>query len=130
MKYKMKAHPTNYAGVRFRSRLEARWAAFFNCMSWKWQYEPIDLENWSPDFRLWIKELDVFAEVKPYFRLDQFRLHPCWDLGFCLGIEPVVSGLKYQGKVITLYDLADPISIKAGWIAAGNLTQYKKRKKK
>jgi hypothetical protein len=26
----MMAHPTRYAGVNFRSRLEAKWAAFFD----------------------------------------------------------------------------------------------------
>lgn len=46
------AIPTMYAGVQFRSRLEARWAAFFDLVGWKWEYEPFDLEGYIPDFRL------------------------------------------------------------------------------
>ena len=31
---------TRYAGCRFRSRLEARWAVFFDTLGIKWEYEP------------------------------------------------------------------------------------------
>lgn len=50
MRYK--PHPTRYNGVEFRSRLEARWAAFFDILGWEWRYEPVDLEGWTPDFWL------------------------------------------------------------------------------
>lgn len=65
---------TRYAGCRFRSRLEARWAVFFDRMGIEWEYEPqgYDLDGrwYLPDFRLtdcgtWIEakgsedELDV-----------------------------------------------------------------------
>ena len=42
--------PTKYNGINFRSRLEARWAAFFDQLKWEWEYEPIDLNGWIPDF--------------------------------------------------------------------------------
>lgn len=48
----IRSHPTTYADVRFRSRLEARWAAFFDLAGWKWEYEPLDLKGWVPDFVL------------------------------------------------------------------------------
>lgn len=41
---------TLYRGTRFRSRAEARWAAFFDCLGWRWQYEPVDLDGYIPDF--------------------------------------------------------------------------------
>lgn len=41
---------TVYAGIKFRSRAEARWAAFFDNCGWRWRYEPIDLEGYIPDF--------------------------------------------------------------------------------
>lgn len=129
MKYKIKAHPTTYAGVNFRSRLEARWAAFFNCMKWPWKYEPLDLESWTPDFRIECNGYIHLAEVKPYFRIDQFRLHPCWELGLCLGVDPTVTGWKRDGKLITLADCNNPQEMEIAWIAAGNLTQWKKKKK-
>lgn len=50
MEYKIKPKPTKYNGVQFRSRLEAKWAAFFDILKWPWLYEPVDLGEWSPDF--------------------------------------------------------------------------------
>ncbi len=32
--------------------MEARWAAFFDVVNWDWEYEPVDLNGWIPDFRL------------------------------------------------------------------------------
>jgi len=64
MKYDIKAIPTTYAGVNFRSRLEARWAAFFDLCGWKWDYEPFDLDGWAPDFMLKGK-VKALVEVKP-----------------------------------------------------------------
>lgn len=53
----MKAIETNYKGYRFRSRLEARWAVFFDALNLQWEYEPegFDLGNgrlYLPDFRV------------------------------------------------------------------------------
>jgi hypothetical protein len=50
--YGIKAVETEYAGTIFRSRLEARWAAFFDILGWPWVYEPFDLDGWFPDFLL------------------------------------------------------------------------------
>lgn len=36
----IQAIETRYAGCRFRSRLEARWAVFFDTLGIKWEYEP------------------------------------------------------------------------------------------
>ena len=60
--------PTEYKGTRFRSRLEARWAVFFDALGIEWQYEPeaFRLKNgdgYTPDF--WLPQLHCFAEVKP-----------------------------------------------------------------
>lgn len=65
MQYEIKAIPTTYAGVNFRSRLEARWAAFFDLCGWTWDYEPFDLNGWSPDFLIKGLTLPVLVEVKP-----------------------------------------------------------------
>jgi len=59
---------TSYRGYRFRSRLEARWAVYFDAMNWKWEYEPegYDLGEagcYLPDF--FLPPLDSWAEVKP-----------------------------------------------------------------
>jgi len=101
MKYSIKAHPTKYNGVRFRSRLEARWAAYLDLIGWKWEYEPIDIEGWVPDFRVsfkcthtdccWKYGADkredfiyhtLLAEVKPYYEISDFKGHPCLNFPF------------------------------------------------
>lgn len=62
MEYTIKAIPTAYKGVRFRSRLEARWAAMFDKLGWHWRYEPLDLDGWIPDF---IVNDSLMVEIKP-----------------------------------------------------------------
>lgn len=61
--------PTLYQGVRFRSRLEATWAAFFDLIEWRWQYEPFDLPGWIPDFQISTNSKsfnpNYLVEVKP-----------------------------------------------------------------
>lgn len=58
---------TRYAGYRFRSRLEARWAVFFDALKIKYEYEPegfklSDGTCYLPDF--WLPESRAFFEVK------------------------------------------------------------------
>lgn len=52
----IKAIETEYRGYRFRSRLEARWAVFFDECGFRWEYEPqgyeVDGEMYLPDFLL------------------------------------------------------------------------------
>lgn len=62
------AIPTLYARVRFRSRLEARWAVFYDTLGVPWQYEPNvhDLGGgtfYLPDF--WLPNQQCFVEIKP-----------------------------------------------------------------
>lgn len=98
MNYNLAAHPTEYQEVMFRSRLEARWAAFFDLAGWKWEYEPCDLKGWIPDFRVEFpcshSECNgshiLLVEVKPYFYLKQFNGHPCCDYPY--------GGIDERGK--------------------------------
>lgn len=53
----IKAIETRYKGYRFRSRLEARWAVFFDALGIEWKYEPEGFElsdgtRYLPDFWL------------------------------------------------------------------------------
>ena len=68
----IQAIETLYAGCRFRSRLEARWAVFFDALGITWDYEPegFRLPNlpagddcYLPDF--WLPQVEMYAEVKP-----------------------------------------------------------------
>lgn len=63
----MKALETIYRGYRFRSRLEARWAVFFDTLGVRYDYEPegFDLGDglcYLPDF--WLSSVRMWAEVK------------------------------------------------------------------
>lgn len=66
---------TFYGGCHFRSRLEARWAIYFDAWGISWVYEPegykLTPSLWYlPDFLL--PQVDMFAEVKPQtFSEDQ-----------------------------------------------------------
>lgn len=66
--------PTEYGGVRFRSRLEARWAAFFDLLRWPWEYEPIDLRGYIPDFALTFPRAPMLVEVKSELGIDWWAL--------------------------------------------------------
>jgi hypothetical protein len=63
----VQAIETQYKGYRFRSRLEARWAVFFDALDIKWEYEKEgykfdDGTQYLPDF--WLTDLEYFVEVK------------------------------------------------------------------
>jgi hypothetical protein len=64
------AIPTECAHTQFRSRLEARWARFFDLVGWRWEYEPFDLSGWIPDFALIGVSQTTLVEVKPVASLD------------------------------------------------------------
>lgn len=68
---RIKPIETNYRGYRFRSRLEARWAVFFDQLNLKWEYEPegyrlANGQGYLPDFRVVSPQGNVtWYEVKP-----------------------------------------------------------------
>jgi len=69
----IKAIETRYKGYRFRSRLEARWAVFFDALGVEWEYEKegYDLGEagmYLPSF--WLPEKEVFFEVKGDYPSD------------------------------------------------------------
>ena len=57
---------TVYNGYKFRSRLEARWAVFFDTLRipYSYEHEGYDLDGiwYLPDF--WLPEQDCWVEVK------------------------------------------------------------------
>ena len=66
----IKAIETRYKGYNFRSRLEARWAVFFDHLGLRWQFEPegFDLSAYGlgyylPDF--FLPDQNCWIEVKP-----------------------------------------------------------------
>lgn len=64
-RFERRGIPTEYAGVRFRSRHEAAWAALFDELKWPWAYEPTDLYGYIPDFDLSFARRPLLVEIKP-----------------------------------------------------------------
>lgn len=74
----LRAIETEYKGYRFRSRLEARWAVFFDVCGVNWEYEPEGFilpngQQYLPDFLLhdvtfnhagYRRGCDLYVEVK------------------------------------------------------------------
>lgn len=67
-RYDIDAKPTKYNGILYRSRLEARWAAFFDFIRFDYEYEPEPFETWSPDFV--VHTLRAYVEIKPFTYWD------------------------------------------------------------
>lgn len=106
----VKAIPTTYSGVNFRSRLEARWAAFFDLADWDWVYEPIDLSGWCPDFSLKCSKGIIYIEVKPvdiepqdYSAFSKVEPHIKNHIVMLCGLMPfsVSDHFNSPGKIIT-----------------------------
>lgn len=97
----IKAIETSYRGYRFRSRLEARWAVFFDVLDTHWEYEPegfvlSDGSCYLPDFWLPNVRRGSWAEVKPfehgdfkktewYGKVAQFVMEKHTKLWLCIG---------------------------------------------
>ena len=63
----IRAIDTEYKGYLFRSRLEARWAVFFDELGVRWEYEPegillSDGTSYLPDF--YLIDFRCYFEVK------------------------------------------------------------------
>lgn len=92
---KIEPKETRYKKCRFRSRLEARWAVYFDALGIQWEYEKegydLPCGAYLPDF--WLPQVDSWAEVKAA-QFTQQELTKCFQLH--LGtLKPVIllSGL-------------------------------------
>lgn len=94
----MKPIETHYNGYRFRSRLEARWAVFFDSLGVEYEYEPEGFElddgtRYLPDFK-----------VKCYGCRGDFESNP-----FDLYIE--IKGEMTEKDAAKIRSFAEPIII-------------------
>lgn len=101
---------THYNGYRFRSRLEARWAVFFDAIGWGYDYEPegFDLggQGWYlPDFALYGPNLPFWVDIKPFVPNPESELN------------------VYMGKLSATCDAKTPRSPRkpSGLLLVGNV---------
>jgi len=145
--YKYTAIPTAYNGINFRSRLEARWAVFFDLTGLEWEYEPIDLDGWIPDF--WVKipcdhsecsgSHELYVEVKPHMDFGKgfgpFDNHAVKQVEPYITPHPAMFGLNpnhtyfemAHGAGGGIYQVSSFIhNWETIWKEAGNKVQWKK----
>ena len=99
----MQAIETVYKGHRFRSRLEARWAVFFDAMNIKWEYEPegYDLGEagcYLPDFFL-------YYEPREYLYTTTDGLPMPTNSGHWVETKPVRPSEDEKAKMVALSGL-------------------------
>lgn len=90
----IKAIETRYNGYRFRSRLEARWAVFFDTAGIPYEYEREGYDlggvRYLPDF--WLPVHQLYVEIKP------------WDIGdfdtACQKIALLVTKTPFHWAVL------------------------------
>lgn len=81
-----------YNGLKFKTELEAIWAAFFDLAGWQWWYNPAPVDNWSPDFKVTFPcehsectgSHTLLVSVVPTKDLKSLRKHP--SLLYCYGV--------------------------------------------
>ena len=102
----IKAIETRYKGYRFRSRLEARWAVFFDALKIRWEYEPEGFElggglRYLPDFKLPDdgRFPDMWLEVKPDVVIARNEIDKVWSFAAQLKREARNVGvLVFRGE--------------------------------
>lgn len=73
----IRAMETHYKGFRFRSRLEARWAMFYDRINLSWEFEPqpllINGEAYLPDFLVKDEWGTFYHEVKSAHEAERIK---------------------------------------------------------
>ncbi len=117
----MRAIPTFYDRIEYRSRLEARWAAFFDQLGWQCIYEPFDADHYIPDFIIH-GDGPLLVEIKPVVTQEEYK-DVLTEVDRKLGDDDGawlngvvvfgVSPLPYAGYYLA--DRVASISGEAGW---------------
>ena len=106
----IKAIPTKYKGIEYRSRTEARWAVFFDSLNVQFEYERegYQLSNcwYVPDF--WLPRSKCWIEIKGEHQVDEHE-----HSKHCEKLAEVCIGTNSYGVVF-----AGPPSTNTGTLIA------------
>lgn len=115
----IKAITTKYNGYRFRSRLEARWAVFFDMAEIGWEYEPegfsIGADKYLIDFKIQSiesKPVDLYVEIKPQKPTEE-EIKKCFNLALHSKIDVIM--ICGSPGIIEFNKLVGDWSIKTGY---------------
>lgn len=113
----LKAVETKYKGCRFRSRLEARWAVFFEYLEVKWEYEKEGFElgengRYLPDF--WLPTEHVWVEIKGAAPSDK-DYSKAWSLRERLYEAHFTHGTPAQTVLMAVGDIG-----REDWLFSGD----------
>lgn len=114
----IKAIETRYKGYRFRSRLEARWAVFFDAAGLKYEYEGQGFETkhggYLPDF--FIPDQERYIEIKPTAEVSGHDLLRMVEFNGPHSLL-VVCGHPWPGEYKILYPTDGRlVATNKGWI--------------
>ena len=96
--------PAVYRGIRFRSRLEARWAVFFDSIGESFCYEregyKLKSGYYLPDF--WLPRFASWLEVKPFLPVPDRARKLCEELAWSTG-QIAVLAVGLPGEHLEVY---------------------------
>lgn len=115
----IRAIETHYKGYRFRSRLEARWAVFFDALGLSWNYEPEGYvlpsgDLYLPDF--YINDCEIFVEIKGGFPSES-EFNKCRELADGTGKAVLLTyGMPYENpSYLNCWDMSDGSAGSSQW---------------
>lgn len=142
-RHRTRGIPTVVDGIRFRSRLEARWYLWFSFLGWSPEYEPIDCLGWLPDFAITPPDGSRLVECKPALdgaqlamtqgKVERALADSAWVGSVLLvGVSPAVALETTETPGLWLppgwWPKATPL-LKAAWADAVNRTQWRPRRR-
>lgn len=104
---------TIYNGIEYRSRLEARWAAFMQNIGWDIVYEPFDGDGYIPDFLVQGAK-PLLVEIKPAVTQSEYEA----------AVPKVEQGLEKHWRHDILILGAAPISHSSGALLHAGCVGY------
>ena len=114
--YDIKPIPTVYKGVKYRSRLEARYAVLFERLGveayYEWEGVQLPTGWYEPDF--WLPALKAWLEIKPTYPTD-IEKRRCVELAAASGQLVYCSYSEIGFPALTSVERPNAAELKRAW---------------